>query len=459
MRRQFRDYNPNQPFLFQQDIRDWLPDSHLSHFISDAVEGLDLEKIIRSYENQTGKGQPPIDPRCLLKLLIYGYSVGIRSSRGIEKASYEDVAFRILSCGQHPDHDTIASFRRRHIDEFGNIFRQVLVLCQKAGLVKVGHVSLDGTKIKGNASKSKARTYDQALKSSAELKEEIAGMLAEADAVDEAEDCKYGKGKRCDELPMKLRNRKRRLALIEELIGKMEEEAKDEKQNYEEEKEQRKKEDEKWMQDNGFKFERRAPRNLAKLKTGEIITSRRSTTDYDARIQKDHQTGGYILGYNSQAAVDGASQIILAAEVFSESNDKQLAPPMMAAVRQNTGQYPAILTADTGFWSERDAVKLEGWGIDPYIPPTSQCEGKRKIRVSISGKIQTVTEFMRAKLETKTGREIYRQRKMTVEPVFGQIKEQRQFRKFLLRGLDRVRGEWQLICMATNLRKLHLKTI
>ena len=248
MPRVFRDYNVNQPMLFGPDVREWLSDAHPSHFISDVVEKLDLTKIYKSYESKGLRGAPPIDPRLLLKIMIYGYSIGTRSSRKLEKATYEDVAFRILSCDQHPDHDTIAAFRRRHIKSIHGIFLQVLTLCQEAGLVKMGHVSLDGTKVKASANKSKSRNYEQAKKSQEELNAEIRAALTDAKNTDAAEDKKYGKGRRGDELPLRLKNSASRKIIIDQLLAKIEVEAAQRCREYVDEKAEKKKEDDLWME-------------------------------------------------------------------------------------------------------------------------------------------------------------------------------------------------------------------
>jgi len=456
MSRRFRPYNINQPMLFSTDARDWLPENHLSNFISDIVEKMPLKEIYDAYESRFGRGAPPIDPRLLTKLLIYGYCTGVRSSRRIEKATYEDVAFRILACNEHPDHDSIASFRGRHIKALPAIFLHVLNLCKKAGLVKMGHVSLDGTKIKASANKSKSRHHEDLMKSKSKLEEEIESILAEAAALDAEEDKKYGKGKRGDELPDHLKDRKKRLKLIDELMEKMEAEAKQKQRDYQKEKAAKASEDSDWERLTGQKIERRPPNNPTGKSTGEVITSRRNPTDYDSRIMKDTQTGGYIQGYNCQAAVDSDSQIIVAAEVENQTNDKQLATKMMEKLEATTGQLPTFLAADNGYFSERDIVKLEHMGIDSYIPPTENSKGKRYIQ---RGRTKiTITDFMRQKLTGKTGRALYKKRKITSEPVFGQIKDICKFRSFLLRGLEKVRAEWTLMTISHNIMKLHRAT-
>lgn len=454
MSKVFRGYDVRQPLLFATDLREWLPESHLVHFISDVVESLDLAEIYKSYAPRDTRGAPPIDPRLMLKVLIYGYSVGIRSSRKLEKATYEDVGFRILCCDQHPDHDTIASFRKRHLKALHGLFVQVLRLCQEGGLVKLGHVSLDGTKIKANAKKSKSRTYTKLKKSERELTSEIDTILAEAQAVDAEEDRRYGK-RRGDELPERLQDLKNRREVIKELLGKIKKEAKSKRAEYKAEKKRKKQEDDDWFAETGERIESRPPNNPIGKPIEDVVPARRNPTDYDSRVMKDHQTGGYIQAYNCQAVVDADSQVIVAVEVTNQTNDKQLAPTMMAAVKENTGRFPETLTADAGYFSERDIISLEKSGIDPYIPPTIKSKGKRTINVGRNLRRTTVTGFMREKLSSKTGERIYRARKTIVEPVFGQLKAQRNFRQFLLRGQSQVRGEWQLAAICHNLGKLH----
>jgi len=453
MAKYFRTYNIDQPMLFAPDVREWLPERHLAYFISDIIEDMDLSEVYASYVSKSGRGASAIDPRLLLKLLIYGYCKGVRSSRRIEQATYEDIAFRVLACQEHPDHDTIASFRARHTKAFSKIFLSVLKLCQKSGLVKMGHVCLDGTKIRASANKTKSRNVGDLMKSDADLTKEIEAMLAEAEAVDHAEDKKYGKGKRGDELPDQLKDRVKRKKLIKELLEKIEKEAKEKKESYIAEKESKTSEDKAWEWDTGQKIERRPPNNPTNKPTEEIVTSRRNPTDYDSRVMKDGQSGGYIQAYNCQAVVDSKAQIIVATSVNSQTNDKQLAVPMIESAIKNTGMTPQFMSADNGYYSERDIVKLEKLGVDPYIPPTRNSQGKRLVRSGCSK--LTVTSFMQEKLQSKTGSSIYRRRKTIIEPVFGQIKEAKKFRSFLLRGKEKAQGEWELMAACHNIMKLH----
>ena len=448
----FLHYDLDQPLLFQTDIRTWLPEDHIAIFISDIIESMKLTEIFQQYK--MGRGKPGYDPRLLLKILIYGYSKGIRSSRRLEQATFEDVAFRILAANNHPDHDTIASFRARHIQSINSVFLEILELCKKAKLLKCNHLSLDGTKIRASANKSKSKNYNQLLKSKEELQSEIQKIMQEAEEIDKAEDKKYGKGKRGDELPEALKNKTKRKAAIEKLLNEIRQEAEEKKDDYPKKKEKMKTEDDQWMEENGLKFERRAPKNPLNKPVEKIIESRRNPTDYDSRVMKSGISGGFIQGYNCQAAVDEDSQIIIAAQVSNQTNDKGLIRPMIEKSIENlNGQAPNFFTGDNGYYSERDIVWIEKKDIDPYIPPSKQDKGKRLIK-TVDG-MMSITEFMRFKLKSDVGKSIYRKRKTITEPVFGQMKNVRGFRNFLTRGLQKVNAEWQLISIAHNIGKLH----
>jgi transposase len=451
MANHFRYYEVNQDLLLPPSLRDWLPEGHLAYFVSETVEQMDLSDFVSSYQSRTGKGAPATDPRMLLKLLIYGYCLGVRSSRKIEKATHENVAFRFLSADQHPDHDTIATFRVRHLEAIEGLFLQVLKLCQKAGLVKLGYVALDGTKIRASANKSKCRTYSQLMKSEEELKLLVAEMLRDAEEADRREDEKYGKHEKGDELPEALQTHEKRLKKIRELLQEIEAEAQDEKVRIAEETKLKKRDDAQWREETGQRFTGRYPQTPGVGVKAEIAESRRSPTDFDARILKEQSTGGYILGYNCQAVVDKQSQIIVAQDVVNQNNDKQLAPPMVEKVRANLDALPHRLAADADYFSERDVVKLEQQGVTCYMPPKEGANGKR---FTEDGK--TFTEAMRDRLDAGLGRAFYRLRKMLIEPVFGQIKERQDFRRFSLRSLDKAKAEWALVTLCHNLHKLHL---
>jgi len=447
--KRFKPYHPNQLLLLPPDMKDWLPDNDLVYFIMEMLDQLDLSAIYDSYDGTKG-GQPGFDPKMMTGLLLYAYCVGLPSSRKIEKATYHQVPFRVLTADQHPDHDTIAEFRKRHLNALSGFFVQILRLCQKVGLVKLGHVSLDGTKVKANASKHKAMSYGRMEKKVEELEAEVLLLLKEAQAVDDAEDALYGKGKRGDELPEELRFRQKRLEKIKEAMESLEQEAKaeaDAKRKEMAEKEQA-------LKEQGKKRRGKKPKAPSEKPDPK---AQRNFTDADSRIMKDSASKSFEQGYNCQVAVDDKSQIIVASGVTQQSNDKQQVKPMVEAIKDNTGgSKPKKVSGDTGYFSESNIEYLEGERIDGYlatgkhkhtgIPESAPCG-----RIA---KNATKKERMARKLRTKKGRETYSKRKQIVEPVFGQIKEVRGFRRFLLRGLENVTGEWDLICLTHNVLKL-----
>jgi transposase len=445
----FKPYEPNQLFLLPPDMKDWLPDDHLVYFVMDVVDELDLCAIYQRYDSSEG-GQPPFDPKMMVSLLFYAYCVGLPSSRKVEKATYEQVAFRILTADQHPDHDTVADFRKRHLGALSGLFVEVLRLCQKVGLVKLGHVSLDGTKVKANASKHKAMSYGRMEKKAEELEAEVKRLLTEAQAVDDAEDAKYGKGKRGDELPKELRFKQDRLRKIKEAMKSLEQEAKANAQAKREETRLK----ELTVQKEGKKRKGKKPKDPSDKPDSK---AQRNFTDAESRIMKDGASKSFEQAYNCQAAVDEESQIIVAANVTQQANDKQQLEPVVEEIKKNTeGKTPEKLSADNGYFSEPNVQYLEDEGIDGYIATGRQKHGDVP-ETAGRGRIAkdaTRQERMARKLRTKKGRETYSKRKQIVEPVFGQIKEARGFRRFLLRGLENVSAEWDLICLTHNLLKL-----
>jgi transposase len=447
--RRFKPYQPNQLFLLPPDMKQWLPNDHLVYFVMDVVSQLDLGAIYCCYDASKG-GQPPFDPRMMVGLLFYSYCIGLPSSRKIEKATYERVAFRILTADQHPDHDTVADFRKRHLQALGGLFVEVLRLCQQVGLVKLGHVSLDGTKVKANASKHKAMSYGRMEKKAEELEAEVQRLLAEAQAIDDAEDAQYGKGKRGDELPEDLRFKQDRLRKIKEAMKSLEQQAKAEADA----KRQEIRRKELSLEKEGRKRRGKKPKEPADDPDSK---SQRNFTDPESRIMKDGASKSFEQAYNCQAAVDDKSQIIVATNVTQQTNDKQQVEPMVEAIKDNTGgETPKKLSADTGYFSELNIDYLEGEEIDSYVATGRNKHGSGP-DPSPRGRIPkdlTKKERMARKLRTKKGRETYSKRKAIVEPVFGQIKEARGFRRFSLRGLGNVMSEWDLICLTHNLLKL-----
>ena len=447
--KRFKPYHPNQLLLLPPDMKDWLPDNDLVYFIMDMLDQLDLIAIYDSYDGTKG-GQPAFDPKMMTGLLLYAYCVGLPSSRKIEKATYHQVPFRVLTADQHPDHDTIAEFRKRHLRALSGFFVQILRLCQKVGLVKLGHVSLDGTKVKANASKHKAMSYGRMEKKLEELEAEVLRLLKEAQAVDNAEDALYGKGKGGDELPEELRFRQKRLGKIKEAMASLEQEAKAEADG----KRKEMAEKEQALKEQGKKRRGKNPKAPSEKPDPK---AQRNFTDSDSRIMKDSASKSFEQGYNCQVAVDDKSQIIVASGVTQQSNDKQQVKPMVESIKDNTGgSKPRKVSADTGYFSESNIDYLEGERIDGYLA-TAKHKHKNIPESAPCGRIArdaTKKERMARKLRTKKGRETYSKRKHIVEPVFGQIKEVRGFRRFLLRGLENVTGEWDLICLTHNVLKL-----
>jgi transposase len=463
MSKRFRDGNLDQMLLLPVSLHDWLPDGHLARFVAELVETLDLSAIYGKYEEGDGRGLAAYDPRMMVRVLIYGYCRGVASSRRMERATYEDVAFRYLAADEHPDHDTIADFRKEHLAALAQLFVQVLRLCQQAGLVKLGHVALDGTKVKANASKHKAMSYERMGETEKKLEEEVKALLEEAARVDAEEDGKYGKGKRGDELPAELQRRETRLAKIREAKAALEREAHEKAEAEKARVEARVKEREQQEAERGRKLGGRPPQAPDPEQAKPEPKAQRNFTDPDSRIMKDGATKEFVQAYNAQAAVDSEAQVIVAAEVTQEANDKQPLVPMLEQVKIVTGSQPQQATADSGYFSEAQVTDRRLEGIDLLVAPDRQKHGEQ-VPLAPGPPVESPpalsptlspAQAMRHKLQTPPGRAIYKMRKAVVEPVFGQIQEQRGFRKFLLRGLLNVKGEWKLICATHNLLKLY----
>lgn len=440
----FRPYNPTQSQLLPQSPLDWLPPEHLAFFILDVVGELNLREIFQHYERDH-RGAPPYHPQMMVSLILYGYCVGICSSRAIERKTHEDVAFRVIAAGQHPDHVRISEFRRIHLRALEGLFQQVLKLCQKAGLVKLGHVALDGTKMKANASKHKAMSYDRMKEQEAALRKKVRELLAEAEAVDEEEDRKFGKGRRGDELPEDLRHAQSRLAKIRAAKKELEEEARA----------QQKQKDDDGKPGGGSSSDDLPTHQIPTDEDGKPTSkAQRNFTDPESRIQKG--ADGFVQGYNCQAAVDDKAQVIVAQAVTNQPPDVEHLPPMLAQIKRNCGQVPRNLTADAGYFSEENIAVATQMGVDIYM--ATQRWKHRERPAPPRGRAPTgltAKELMTRKVTTKKGMALYARRKTTVEPVFGQIKEARGFRRFLMRGIAKVRGEWSLLCTTHNLLKLH----
>jgi transposase/IS5 family transposase len=447
MGKTFRAYDMNQQMLLPPDLREWLRADHLALFVSDVVESLDLSGILKVYEEGDGRGRPPYHPAMMVKLLVYGYCTGKTSSRKLEQATYEDVAFRVLSCNQQPDHDSIAGFRQRHLQELGRLFVQVLQLCERAGLVKLGHVAVDGTKIKANASKYQSLSYENMKNEEQQLAREVARLLGEAQQIDDEEDKLYGKGKRGDELPEELRDRKRRLAKIRALKAELEEEAKTAAAKSQAEKE-------KPTPNSARKWRRK----WEVTEQGEILPmpkTKRNLTDPDSRIMKDGATKAFHQAYNIQVGVDEQAQIIVGTKVVQSGADQEQLIPLLHEVEKNLGRMPERVSADAGYYSKAAITHEAVRAVDLYVPPNQRRPVTWEETLTSEATLQ---ERMWHKLGTKEGRKVFGKRKVIVEPIFAHIKHIRGFRQFLLRGLQQVEAEWLLVCMTHNLLKMFRAT-
>jgi len=437
--KEYRPYAPDQLLLLPPSLRDWLPEGHLAYFISDLVEGFDLSAIEAAYEDEL-RGGPPYHPVMMVKVLLYAYSQGVYASRRIARRVQEDVAFRLLAAGNAPDFRTISDFRKRHLEALQGLFAQVLILARKAGLVKLGHVALDGTKIRANASKHKAMSYRRMSEEETRLAAEVAALLRRAEEADAADDARYGPDVSGDELPAELRRREDRLRKIREAKAALEAEARQRAERL------------------------RAEREAQGPRRGRPPAPPRETprdgdqynfTDPDSRIMKMGD-GSFGQAYNAQVVVDRAHQIIVATTVTAEAPDSPHLSTMVEAMEANLDGAPRRLTADAGYHSEANLATLAGAGIDALIPP-DKVKHTQPLPAAPRGRIPThlsTKDRMRRKLQTKAGRALYRMHKAIAEPVHGQIKAARGFQRFLLRGLRKVRGEWILVATVHNLCKL-----
>lgn len=457
MSKTFRSYDMNQQLLLPPDLRQWLRPDHLALYVSDVVEALDVSGILKVYEEGDGRGRPPYHPVLMVKLLIYGYCIGKMSSRKIEQATHDDVAFRVLSCNQQPDHDSIAEFRKRHLPELAKLFVQVLELCQRAGLVTLGHVAIDGTKIKANASKWQTMSYARMAEAEQELAAEVERLLAAAQSIDDEEDKLYGQGKRGDELPAELRNRESRLARIRELKADMEQEAREAAEKKAEAAKQRNKEHAQKEQESGQKFRGRPARVIDPEQVMPAAKTKRNFTDADSRIMKDHGTKTFQQAYNIQIGVDAQAQIIVATKVVQAGVDQEQLVPLLQEVEKNLGRLPNQVSADAGYYSRAAITHQSVREVDLYVPPNQRKPLDWGAEVALPENA-TLQERMWHKLGSKAGREVFSKRKVIVEPVFAQVKHVRGFRQFLLRGLAQVEAEWLLVCMTHNLMKMFRAT-
>jgi transposase len=426
MAKTYKTYLPEQDLLLPSRLREWLPENHLVYCVSDVVDQLDLSAIESVYEEED-RGQPPYHPRMMAKILVYGYCVGVFSSRRIQKRLVEDVAFRVLAAGNQPDFRTISEFRKVHLKALEELFRQVLRLALEVGALKLGRVALDGRKIKANASKHKAMSYGRMEETEKRLGEEVQELLRQAEAADQEEDSRYGRERQGDELPAELQRRETRIARIREAKKVLEERA-------------REKAESEGKDGKEAKPEAKAQYNF---------------TDPESRIMKGPD--GFVQAYNTQVTVEPIFQLIVGQTVTQAANDKQQMVPLVEAMEEQSEQKPEEVLVDSGYCSDGNLEYLEEEEIEGFVATEKQKHGERS-ETCKRGPLRndaTRVERMDRKLKTKVGAAIYARRKCIVEPVFGQIKQARGFRQFLLRGLEKVRGEWALICMTHNLLKFH----
>ena len=426
MAKTFRTYVPEQNLLLPASLREWLPDDHLSYFVSDVVDQLDLSEIERVYEEEE-RGQPPYHPRMMTKILLYGYCVGVFSSRRIQKRLVEDVAFRVLAAGNQPNFRTISDFRKLHLKALEELFQQMLRLTLETGMMKLGRVAVDGSKVKGNASKHKAMSYGRMKETEKRLREEVRKLLNQAEAADKEEDSRYGRDRRGDELPEELQRRETRIARIREAKRALEERAREQ-----------------------AKSKEKDPEEAQPTKKAQY-----NFTDPESRMLKGPD--GFLQGYNTQIAVEPVFQLIVGQRVTQAANDKQQMVPLVEAIEKQSGQKPEGVVADSGYCSDENLKYLAKKKLEGFVATEKQKHGQRNPpcpRGPLPREASRV-ERMQRKLETKAGAAVYATRKFIVEPVFGQIKQARGFRQFLLRGIEKVRAEWALICMTHNILKFH----
>ena len=493
----FRPWNPEQTLLLPPSPVDWLPENHLVFFLLDLAGELDHEEIHAVYRQKDPRGEKAYEPRMMVVLLLYAYCVGLPSSRKIEKACWEDAAFRGLTGNQQPDHSRVSDFRRRHLNALAGLFIQVLRLCQKAGLVNLGTVALDGTKVKANASKHKAMSHERMLKTERQLEAEMRALLRKAEIIDAQEDGQYGKGNRGDELPVELQRRSSRLEWIRKAKAELEAEASAAKARQRQEQAEAAELEAAQTEGGGdAQLSRRAARRARgarkrvddaqklAIETAEaaglespVFTAKldavampqrqlprdpsgkpkpqaqRNFTDPDSHILKG--ADGWIQGYNCQAAVDGDHQVIVAIGVSNQPSDAVHLLPMLERIQANTGELPNALIADAGYCSTANLEACEEKGLNAYISTSRQQHGQRpRPSRGRPPKDLDARGRMERKLRSKAGQAIYALRKTLVEPVFGQIKGARGLDRFRLRGLEKVNGEWALMATTHNLLKL-----
>jgi transposase len=446
----FRVFAPDQGLLLPPSLDEWLPAEHLARFIAELVdEHLDLSRIAAAYTES--RGGPPYDPRLMVRILLYGYTTGVRSSRKLEAACVDVVAFRWLAAGSAPDYRAIARFRKRHLSALGHLFVQALALCQAAGMVSLGQVALDGTKVRANASRRKAMSYARMSEKEKVLADEVSALLAEAERIDKAEDKQFGKNRRGDELPEELARRETRLVKIRAAKAALEDEARARAREHAEN----------TARDRGDDTETVAAKGEAAAEAAvPKPKAQRNFTDPDSKIMLTSD-GAFHQCYNAQAAVDADHQVIVATDASTNAADVGNLIPITGQILTNTGQAPGQMLADAGYCSidnlDAAADYAKACGTEFFVA-TGRLRRGDPPPVAPRGRIPgtaTAKQRMARKLTTKNGQKVYAGRKAIVEPVFGQMHTLQNAKHLLLRGLEQARGEWQLLAACHNLRKLH----
>jgi transposase len=431
----YRPYFPDQGLLLPSSLSEWLPEDHLAYFISDAVDAMDLDAFHGRYEGD-GRRRQPFDPRMMVKVLIYGYASGVFSSRKMARKLHEDVAFRMLCANNFPAHRTIREFRQLHLQELSALFVQVVKLAREAGLIKLGRLGVDGTKIKANASKHKAMSYARMQDEEERLKREIAGLLKQAEAQDQADEERGGSHDDDGDLPPELKRRADRLKVIEQAKARLEERQR-----------QTDKADARIVDESG-QTRGMSGRRVQRAYGAPAADDQENFTDPDSRIMPT--SGGFAQCYNAQAAVDEGSQLILAADLSNCATDYASLVPMVLQTQCNTGLDPQMILADAGYASERGLRRIEEMQL-----PACVALGREDNQRAVIASDKPATARMAQRLRTEEGRAHYRRRKTIPEPVFGWIKQVLGFRSFSLRGLRAVNAEWRLMCAAVNLKRMH----
>ena len=434
MSKRFRPWTPEQNLLLPPSVQDWVDPDHLSRFVLNVVqEQLDLAEILKEYKEE--RGYPPFHPQMMVALLLYSYSQRIYSSRRIAKACEERVDFMVLTGQQKPDFRTISMFRKRHLKRLRGLFGQVLGLCRKAGLVSLGHVALDGTRIAGNASKNASMTYSEMKKQDKQLRADIDQWFGRAEQSDQEEDRQYGKNRTGDELPAWVADKQKRLEKIQQAKKELEAEAKAEAE---------------------ARPDPERTRHEAKPKGVPKETRQRNFTDPESRMLKSKD--GFLQGYNCQAAVDADHQIIVAEHVTNSGADVHELKPLLTGIKQNLKRQAREISSDAGYSSENNLKELRRRHIRGYVANRWQKDSRQR-ESKLPAKMGKYARQMWQRLRQGSFRSRYRLRKQIVEPVFGQIKQGRCFRQFLLRGKQNVSGEWSLLCTVHNLLKLAAATV